>query len=257
MQTEFEGKKVWVIGAGRGIGKDVAEVFGRKGAHVAVSARSTGEIQQVAAAIGGGAHAVPCDVADPASVRDAFATVEKSLGHVDILINSAGISLSAPIHKMPLEDWDRMMHVNLRGAFLLTQCVLPGMYERGWGRVIHLASIAGKSGMEYVAGYCATKHGLMGMIRATALEVAQKGVTINAVCPGYVDSPMTDGNITRLAKRTGHPEEAIRGAMEGLSPQKRLFSTSEIAETTLYLARESARGINGQGINICGGSVFA
>jgi len=179
------------------------------------------------------------------------------MGGIDIMVNSAGIALSAPIHKMSTKDWDRMMGINLRGAFLVTRAVLPTMLDSGWGRVIHLASIAGKSGMEYVAGYCATKHGLMGMVKASALEVARKGITINAVCPGYVESPMTDDNVARIAEKTGLPPAKVKGTMEGFSPQNRLFETDEIAATVLYLASDGARGINGQGINVCGGSVFS
>ena len=254
---QWKGKKVLVIGGGRGIGKSVALAFGAGGASVVVSSRSQGELEAVSATIGESAWPVKCDISDEESVNHCVSSALEYMGGIDILVNSAGIALSAPIHKMSTEDWDRMMGINLRGAFLVTRAVLPCMLESGWGRVIHLASIAGKSGMEYVAGYCATKHGLMGMVKASALEVARKGITVNAVCPGYVESPMTDDNVARIAARTGLPAEKVKGTMEGFSPQRRLFQTDEIAQTVLYLATDGARGINGQGINVCGGSVFS
>jgi 3-hydroxybutyrate dehydrogenase len=196
-------------------------------------------------------------VAQEDSVKACTRAAIEAFGGIDILINSAGIAPSAPLHKMPLEDWNRVLAVNLTGPFLLTKELLPGMLERKWGRVIHVVSIAGKSGMQYVSAYCASKHGLMGMIRATALEVAPKGVTINGICPGYVESPMTDDNVARIAERTGHSPESVRGKMESFSPQRRLIEADEVAASAVYLAGESARGINGQGINICGGSVFS
>ena len=255
MTDDWTSKRVLVTGAGRGIGKAVALQFGRMGAHVAVAARSEGEIKEVASSIGDKGVAVRCDISDEASVVSCVSTVADAFGGIDILVNTAGISPSAPIHKMAVADWDKVMGVNLRGPFLLTREVLPVRMKEGWGRVIHLASIAGKAGMAYVSGYCASKHGLMGMVRASALEVAQKGITINAVCPGYVESPMTDDNVARIAAKTGHPAEAVRGKMEGFSPQNRLFQTDEIAETVVFLSTHGARGINGQGINVCGGSV--
>lgn len=255
MGDDWSNKRVLVTGAGRGIGRAVALRFGELGAQVAVAARSVGEIEAVAAEIGSRGMAVPCDISSEESVASCVASVNEAFGGIDILVNTAGISPSAPIHKMAVADWDKVMGVNLRGPFLLTRQVLPLMLKGGWGRVIHLASIAGKAGMAYVAGYCASKHGLMGMVRASALEVAERGITINAVCPGYVESPMTDDNVARIAEKTGHPQEAVRAKMEGFSPQNRLFEPDEIADTVVYLASHSARGINGQGINVCGGSV--
>jgi NAD(P)-dependent dehydrogenase (short-subunit alcohol dehydrogenase family) len=258
IKGQFEGKRVLVTGAGRGIGRAVAEGFGAQGAQVICCARTETEIQAVANGIGDGRGlAVPCDVGSDASVEACIAKAREAFGGIDILVNSAGISPSCATSKMSTEDWDRVLNVNLTGAFRVTRAVMPEMVERGWGRIIHMASVAGKSGMKYVSAYCASKHGVLGLVRATALELGPTGVTINAVCPGYVNSPMTDGNIQRLADRTGRDAGFIRKVMEDLSPQGRLMESDEIAAMTLYLGSEMARGINGQGINVCGGSVMS
>jgi NAD(P)-dependent dehydrogenase (short-subunit alcohol dehydrogenase family) len=258
--AELQGKRVLITGAGRGIGRAVAEEFASAGASVVVASRTTSELDALVEAIqakGGAAAAATCDVGDDASVAACVAMAEETFGGIDILVNSAGISPSAPLHHHTIELWNEVLNVNLTGAFRLTQAVLPGMQEGGWGRIIHLASIAGKTGMEYVSAYCASKHGLLGFIRAVSQEIARSGVTINAVCPGYVDTPMTERNVERIAERTGREASLVRGYMEELSPQKRLMECDEVAAMVLHLSTHAARGINGQGLNICGGSVMS
>jgi len=257
---ELQGKRVLITGAGRGIGRTAAEEFARAGASVVVASRTTSELDALVSHIeasGGSARAVPCDVGDDDSVTRCVAEATEHMGGIDILVNSAGIAPSAPLKNHTIELWNDVLNVNLTGSFRLTQAVLPGMLEAGWGRVIHLASIAGKSGMEYVSAYCASKHGLLGFIRSVSQEIARSGVTINAVCPGYVDTPMTDRNVARIAERTGRDPKLILEFMEGLSPQKRLIECDEVAAMILHLSTHAARGINGQGLNICGGSVMS
>ncbi len=258
MALSMDGKRVLVTGAGRGIGRATALAFAQEGAKVTLAARTLAQLEEVAAEIGEDrAQSVVCDVSRPEDVAACVKAAQQRWGGVDILVHCAGIAPTAKITHTYMELWDQVMAVNLTSSFLFTQAVLPAMIEAGWGRVIHMGSIASKSGMQYVSAYCASKHGLLGMIRASALEIARTGVTINAVCPGYVETSMTQGSIDRLAKKTGRPPEELRGHMEAVSPQKRLMEVDEIAGTVLFLASESARGINGQGVNVCGGSVLS
>lgn len=251
---------VWVVGAGRGIGRVVAETFANAGDRVAVASRTLSEVTEVAAAIqaaGGRAEAFCCDVSSSTSVEQCIASVRLSLGEPDVLVNSAGIAESSPVTRMPMELWTKTMETNLTGAFRLTQACLPAMYANKWGRIIHVGSIASKAGMKYVSAYCASKHGLLGFVRAVALEVADKGITVNAICPAYVDSPMTAGNVARISHATGRDPATILEHMRAVSPQHRLIDADEVAQLALYLASDAARGINGQGINICGGAVVS
>ncbi|NUN12216.1 MAG: SDR family oxidoreductase [Myxococcales bacterium] len=251
---------IWVVGAGRGIGRVVAETFANAGDKVALASRTLSEVSEVAATIraaGGQAEAFCCDVGRTESVEQCIVAVRERFGDPDVLVNSAGIAESAPITRMPMELWMRTLETNLTGAFRLTQACLPAMVAKKWGRVIHIGSIASKAGMKYVSAYCASKHGLLGFVRAVALEVADRGITINAICPAYVNSPMTDGNVERISQATGRSPEDILEHMRAVSPQHRLIDSDEVAQMSLYLASDAARGINGQGINICGGAVMS
>ncbi len=251
------GRGVLVTGGGRGIGAAAARALARAGARVVVAARSAKEIESVAAEIvaaGGGASALACDVADPEAVERLGAAAERELGSVDILINNAGIATSAPLKRQTLEEWRRVFAVNVEGAFLVTRAFLPGMVERGWGRVINIASIAGRTGAPYIAAYSASKHALIGMTRALAAEVAASGVTVNALCPGYVDTPMTDASVERIVAKTGRPADEARRRIVEANPQGRLITPEEIAFMALALCDELARGVNGQSIGIDGGA---
>ncbi|MDP7036096.1 MAG: SDR family oxidoreductase [Planctomycetota bacterium] len=249
---------VLVTGAGRGIGKECALSFARAGAAgIVVASRNSTELQEVADTInqmGSRSMVLTLDISDETAVSEAPRKIESDLGPVDILVGSAGIAESAPLTKTPTTLWDRTIATNLSGPFFLTRSFLPGMLERNWGRVIHIASIAGKVGFPYVGAYCASKHGLLGLVKTAALEVAQKKVTVNALCPGYVDTPMTDRSISNISQQTGKSQEETRSFLEGQSPQKRLFTSKEIADAAIYLAGDSAAGINGQAISICGGT---
>jgi 3-hydroxybutyrate dehydrogenase len=249
-----------VTGGGRGIGAAIARAFAGAGATVLVAARNTAEVEAVAGSIvdaGGRAFAARCDVADPASVAALVRAAAESLGPVDILVNNAGISSSAPLHHLTLEEWNRLFTVNATGTFLCTQAFVPGMVEQGWGRVINIASVAGLTGARYIAAYAAAKHAVVGFTRAVAAEVAATGVTINALCPGYVDTPMTDASIARIVEKTGRPAEDARAAILATSPQHRLIEPEEIAQMVISLCYDQARGINGQAIVIDGGGLLA
>ena len=247
-----------VTGGGRGIGAATAHALARAGARVVVSARTTAEIEQVAGQLreaGSEAWAVACDITEPDQIANLVDTAREHLGQVDILINNAGIASSAPLKAVTLEEWNRILAVNVTGPFLCTQGFMPGMLEKGWGRVVTVASIAGKVGHPYISAYCASKHAVIGFTRAVATEVASKGVTVNAVCPGYVDTPMTDQSLDRIAEKTGLDRDKARHHLEQLSPQGRLIEAAEVAYLVVSLCSPQAKGVNGQAVVLDGGTV--
>ena len=198
---------------------------------------------------------MPCDVADSDSVDALAATAREHLGRIDILINNAGIATSAPLASIRLDEWNRIFAVNVTGTFLCTQKVVPEMVETGWGRVVNIASVAGRVGAPYISSYAASKHAVVGFTRAVGAEVAASGVTVNAVCPGYVDTEMTDRSVERIVDKTGLGEDETRRRLEKQSPQRRLMTASEVAWLTVRLCTPEARGINAQAIVLDGGAV--
>ena len=249
-----------VTGGGRGIGRAIALAFAREGAHVAVAARTGAELDAVAAEIRGlgkKALAVTCDVAERADVDDAVRQVADALGPIGILVNNAGIARSAKVLDTDDALWERHLRVNLTGAFLATRAVLPGMLAAGWGRIINVASSAARQGYPYVAAYTASKHGLLGLTRAVALEVVGAGVTVNAICPGYVATDLTWGSARNIQERTGRAfDEAVR-SLAAFSPQKRLIEPEEVAALAVLLASDEARGVTAQAWNVDGGLIQA
>ena len=252
----LNGKVTLITGGGRGIGRAIALAFAREGARVAVAARTAEQVEQVAAEIGNGAIAVVCDVSDPQSVTQMFAQTQEHLGNVDILVNNAGIAESATLVTTSDDLWQRHLAINLSGTFYCTRAALPAMLEKKWGRIINVASIAGKAGAPYIAAYSASKHGVMGLTRSVAMEVATSGVTVNAICPGYVDTEMVSRGIDRITTRTGRSADEALESIKKTSPQHRLATPEEVAAVALLLASDEGRGINGQGINVDGGSMF-
>ena len=274
--TGLSGRTAVVTGAGRGIGKAIALALGREGARIALFARSRTEIDAVrdlllagpdaaggagrsasAGAAGPRAASFSCDVTDPDAVRAACAAAAATLGPADILVNGAGDAVAAPFSKTDLALWERLLRVNLTSAFLMTRELLPAMTAGGWGRIVNLASVAGLAGAAYVTAYTAAKHGLVGFTRALSQEVAKSGVTVNAVCPGYVDTPMTDRSVANIVDKTGMSEEKTRGFLASRSPQDRMMTAEEVAALVLYLVSDAARGVNGQAITLDGGGLVA
>jgi 3-hydroxybutyrate dehydrogenase len=250
-----------ITGGGRGIGRAVALAFAREGANIAIAARTMEQVERVAEEIRTECDvtALPlsCDVSDAQSVARMFEELgEKFEGRVDILVNNAGIAESAPFVKTSDELWHRHLAVNLSGTFYCTRAALPAMIARGWGRVINLSSVAGKTGAPYIAAYTASKHGVLGLTRSCAMEVATKGVTVNAICPGYVETDMAEHAIENITAKTGKSSDEARAILEQMSPQQRLITTEEVAALALHLASHEGRGINGQAINVDGGSVL-
>jgi 3-hydroxybutyrate dehydrogenase len=244
-------KVALITGGGRGIGRAIALAFAEAGARIVVAARTREQVEAVAREIGGNAVAVVCDVASAASVAEMFADLKP-----DILVNNAGIAESAALVQTTDELWQRHLAINLSGTFYCTRAALPAMLERKWGRIINIASIAAKAGAPYIAAYAASKHGVLGLTRSVALEVATSGVTVNAICPGYVETEMVDRGVARITQRTGRSAEEALDMLKRMSPQNRLVTAEEVAALALLLASDEGRGITGQGINIDGGTVM-
>ena len=256
--SSLSGRRALVTGGGRGIGRAVVLDLARAGAAVAVAARTRSEVDAVASGIvsaGGRAVGVEMDVTDPARVRAAFATAREALGGIDILVSGAGIAPTAPIARTSDATWRQILETNLSGTFYCLREALPEMTGRGWGRVVHLASIAGKTGYPYIGAYAASKHGVLGLTKCAALEVATTGVTVNAVCPGYVDTPMLDLGVARIVEKTGLTADEARRRLADMSPQKRLYTAEEVSALVLFLCGEAAAGINGQALSVDGGTV--
>ena len=253
----LEGLGAVVTGGGRGIGQAVARTLAEAGARVVLAARTVTEIQAVARELGGAGcdvGAERCDVTDPEAVEGLRRRALERLGAVDILVNNAGVATSAPLKSQTLEEWRRLFAVNVEGAFLVTRAFLPGMIERGRGRVVNVASVAGRTGAPYLAAYTASKHALVGFTRALAAEVAARGVTVNAVCPGYVDTPLTERSIENIVARTRMNAQEARRRLVATNPQGRMIEPDEVAFLVAALCDDRARGINGQAIGIDGGA---
>jgi len=258
--AELTGRIAMVTGGGRGIGRAIALSLARAGADVAISGRAAAVLEETVSAIravGPRAAAITCDVTERSQVDGMMARVKKDLGEPLILVNNAGIAGSAKLSETTDDMWDAMMRTNATGAFYCIRALVPHMVEAKWGRVINIASIAARAGAAYIAAYAASKHALLGLTRSIAAEVAAKGVTINAICPGYVDTEMTDRSAAFISARTRRGEKEARKILEGFSPQQRLMTAEEVASLATYLCSEAARGINGQGIVVDGGALQA
>ncbi len=242
-----------VTGAGRGIGRAVAVALSEAGHAVALTARSADDLKDTAAACPGPTLVVPGDITDGAFVDDLFARVEAELGFVDVLVANAGAGTSARVVRTTDEQWQRMLDLNLTAPFRCLRRALPLMLDQGHGRIIVIASVAARVGEPYIAAYTASKHGVLGLVRSAAAEVAGTGVTVNAVCPGYVDTPMTDETVRGIVDRTGRSEAEARAAIEGKQPIGRLIRPEEVAAAVLLCVTTPA--ITGQAINVDGGAV--
>ena len=222
-----------VTGGGRGIGREIAQRLAAE-FKVAIFSRTRKELFETAAMIrdaGGTCIYEVCDLAEPAEIEDAFGRVVKQLGPVQVLVNNAGIVESAPLVKTTLENWSRTLAVNLTAAFLLCKLAAPSMIERRHGRIVNVASSAGKRGAAYIAAYAASKHGLLGLTTSLADEWRDTGVTVNAVCPGYVETPMTKANVARIREKTGRSEEEIRRQFG------RIIEPAQVADAVMPLVR--------------------
>jgi NAD(P)-dependent dehydrogenase (short-subunit alcohol dehydrogenase family) len=240
-----------VTGGGKGIGEAIARRLAREGLRVVVLGRSAAELERVATEIHG--LAVPCDLTDAEAMEASLAVVARAFGPVDVLVNNAGLAESVPFEKTTDALWERTLALNVTAPMRLCRALVPAMAKRGWGRVVNVASNAGLRGYAYTAAYCASKHALVGLTRALAVEYASRGVTINAVCPGFVDTAMAARSVAKIASATQRSVEAARATLEALSPQRRLMTAEEVAHVVWCLVPHEARGVHGQCIALDGG----
>jgi NAD(P)-dependent dehydrogenase (short-subunit alcohol dehydrogenase family) len=259
MDIRLDHKTAFVTGASRGIGRAIALEFAKSGANVVLASRSVNELEALATqirALGQQAIVIACDLNEPSSLDVAVAQAQSELGPIDILVNNAGITQGVKFTQMTPELWTRIMTVNVESAVRLMQLTLDPMATKGWGRIINIASIAAKAGLRYSAAYNASKHALLGVTRSVALDYAQKGVTINAVCPGWVLTEMVEETVQNIVEKTGRSrDEAIQGLVKDV-PLARMIEPSEVAALATFLASDFASAITGQGYNIDGGTVL-
>jgi NAD(P)-dependent dehydrogenase (short-subunit alcohol dehydrogenase family) len=259
MDIRLDQKTAFITGASRGIGRAIALEFARSGANVTLASRSLQDLETLAAeirALGQKAVTIPCDLNEPSSLDAAVAQAQSELGPIDILVNNAGITQGVKFTQMTPELWQRIMTINVESAMRLMQLTLDPMAARGWGRVINIASIAAKSGLRYSAAYNASKHALLGITRSVALDYAQKGVTVNAVCPGWVLTEMAEQTVQNIVEKTGRSrDEAIHSLVKDV-PLARMIEPLEVAALATFLASDFASAITGQGYNIDGGTVL-
>jgi NAD(P)-dependent dehydrogenase (short-subunit alcohol dehydrogenase family) len=256
----LEGLHAVVTGGGSGIGAAIAQALIADGARVTLMGRRIDKLKEQRDRLnvdgGPSVELQVCDVGDEASVREAFAAAVAATGPIDLLVNNAGQVETAPLAKTSLDTWQRLLNVNLTGSFLCSREVLPSMTERRFGRIVNVASTAALKGYAYVAAYCAAKHGVLGLTRALALETARKGVTVNAVCPGYTETDIVAGAIDTIVAKTGRTPDEARAELASVNPQGRLVDPAEVAASVAWLARRDSGSITGQAIAVAGGEVM-
>lgn len=252
--AQLEGKHALVTGGGSGVGLSIVTALIDAGASVTVTGRNKGTLDVVAASSERITSAV-CDVTDSAEVDRLFASVKGEHGGADIVIANAGAAESVPFTKLSLQAWNAMIDVNLTGAFLTMQGGLLGMEGKSWGRIVTIASVAGLKGYGYVSAYCAAKHGVVGLTRAVAIEVAQSGITVNAICPGYTQTPMLERTIDNIVEKTGRSrEDAAKTLLRG-NPTGRFVEPEEVAQSVLWLCGPHSGAVTGQALSISGGEI--
>ncbi len=251
----LHGRHAVVTGAGSGIGRATAERLAEAGCQVTLIGRHLARLTETADRIGDLAFAAPADVTDPDALAAAIDVGRDRFGPVDILINNAGAATSAPFLKTDADALRAMLALNLEAPAEAARLVLPGMLTRRWGRIVNVASTAGLKGYAYVSAYVAAKHGLVGLTRSLAMEVAAKGVTVNAVCPGFTETELVARSIDSLIARTGRSEEEARAALAASNPQGRLITPDEVAMTIVWLCGDAASGVNGAAVPVAGGEL--
>ena len=255
MAATLNGRHALVTGGGRGIGSAIAAALAAHGARITLLGRDGARLQATVAELGGDAGYVTADVQDEAAVVAAVTAAEARAGAIAILVNNAGQAASAPFAKTDAALWSRMLEVNLTGTFHCTRAVLPGMITRRQGRVVNVASTAGMVGYAYCAAYCAAKHGVIGLTRALARELAQFDITVNAVCPGYTDTDIVRDSIANIRDRTGRSDAEALASLVAHNPQQRLVRPEEVANAVAWLCLPGSESVTGQSIAVAGGEV--
>jgi NAD(P)-dependent dehydrogenase (short-subunit alcohol dehydrogenase family) len=244
-----------VTGAGQGIGAAIAAELDRLGARLTLMGRRLEPLQRQSRTFRS-AIAVAADVTDEPGLSAAFDEARRAFGPVSILVNNAGAVATAPFARTDTGMWRSMLDVNLTGVFYCMRAALPDMQKTDWGRIINIASTAGIKGYPYVAAYCAAKHGVVGLTRALALETAQTGITVNAVCPGYTDTELLQDAIRTIMEKTGMDREKAESMLKSTNPQRRFVEPGEVAATVAWLCRPGSESITGQAIAVAGGEVM-
>ena len=252
MGKRLEGRHALITGGGTGIGASAARALAGEGAQLSLLGRRMEPLQKVAGSIGGSAF--QCDVTEPGAIERAFGEARTANGPIELLVVNAGIAESAPFHKMTRDSWDRIVATNLTAAFECARAAIGDLLESGNGRLVFIASVASIRGVPYAAHYAASKHGLLGLSRSLAAEYAKTNLTVNSVCPGYVDTPMTDQSVERVSKITGREEGEARSAITNMNASGRLVDPDAIANIVLMLCLPLSRDINGAAITIDGGT---
>ena len=254
----LEGRHVFITGAAQGIGAAIAETLANQGAVLTLAGRRQAVLDTLAQRLQTVTRCavVTMDVSDADAVAKGFAQARAALGPVNMLVNNAGQAESGPFGKTSPELWQRMLDVNLTGTFLCTQAALPDMLAARAGRIVNIASTAGQRGYAYVAAYVAAKHGVIGLTRALALELAQKGITVNAVCPGYTETEILRQSIANVMAKTGRSEDEARAEFAQSNPQRRMVQPQEVADAVQWLCSDAAASITGQSISVSGGEVM-
>jgi NAD(P)-dependent dehydrogenase (short-subunit alcohol dehydrogenase family) len=258
-------RHVWITGAGRGIGAAIAHAFAREGAALSLSGRNLQTLESQAAELrkafpGVKLHLSVMDLSDPSSVQAAYRANHAALGPVTVLVNNAGQALSQPFAKTDLQLWQQMLNVNLTGTYLCIQAALPDLLAESakghTARIVNIASTAGLKGFAYVSAYAAAKHGVIGLTRSLALELARKGVTVNAVCPGFTETDIVRESLANIVAKTGQTEAQARDALVAHNPQKKMIQPDEVAQAVMWLCSEAAASVNGQSIAVDGGETM-
>lgn len=254
MSQDLQGQHAVVTGGGSGIGAAIAEALHQQGASVTLLGRGQQRLQDTAEKLG--VQFAVADITQADDVRKAFALAVERQGPVSILVNNAGAAEARPFHKMDDDFWRHMLSVNLDGVYFCSRAVIEPMLKARYGRIINIASTAAQRGYAYVSAYSAAKHGVIGLTRSLALEVARKGITVNAVCPGYTDTDIVANSVQNIVQSTGRSAEEALAELVKSNPQGRLIQPSEVADTVLWLCRKESSSITGQAISVAGGEVM-
>jgi NAD(P)-dependent dehydrogenase (short-subunit alcohol dehydrogenase family) len=256
--SSLQGEHAVVTGAGRGIGAAIARGLAAQGAKLTLLGRNRESLDKLAAELNSSTETcvVVADVTDGDTLQEAFARARERFGAVTILVNNAGQARSAPLLSAPDSLWDEMLAINLGGVYRCIRCALPDMLQAGRGRIVNIASVAGLTGYAYVTAYSAAKHGVIGLTRSLAIELARKNITVNAVCPGYSDTDMVRDAVANIQAKTGRDEVTARAALTVRNPQGRLIAPEEVAQTVLWLCSSGASSITGQSIAVAGGELM-